>query len=127
MPKTTVYFYREANGSSPVVEWLNEVRANDRRAYSRCAAAIRQLANSGYELRRPAADYLRDGIHELRARVGHVNYRLLDFFHGRNVVVIAHGVTKEESIRPSDIERAITRMQAFANDPRLHSWMEDLS
>jgi hypothetical protein len=34
-------------------------------------------------LRRPHADYLEDGIYELRWRNGTVQYRILYFFHGR--------------------------------------------
>jgi len=126
MPKTTVYLFREATGRAPVLDWLTDLRASDRRAYTKCVAAIRQLASEGHELRRPAADYLRDGIHELRVRAGHVNYRLLYFFCGRNIAVVAHGATKEDVVHPSDIERAITRMRFFERDPRLHASMEDL-
>jgi hypothetical protein len=126
MPKTTVYLFRDSTGRSPIVDWLVSLRASDRRAYTKCVAAIRRLASDGYELHRPRADYLRDGIHELRTRAGHVNYRLLYFFHGRNVAVISHGVTKEDAILPADIERAITRMRHFESDPRLHVSMEEL-
>ena len=45
-------------------------------------AVIRWLALFGHELRRPKADFLRDGIYELRAREGRANYRVLYFFHG---------------------------------------------
>jgi ribosome-binding protein aMBF1 (putative translation factor) len=61
-------------------------------------ARIRRLAEAGRELRRPEADYLRGGIYELRARRGHVNYRILYFFHGQNVAILAHALTKEGAI-----------------------------
>jgi hypothetical protein len=41
------------------------------------AAVIERLEEAGSELRRPTTDVLRDGIYELRAKRGHVNYRLL--------------------------------------------------
>ncbi|MDJ0617453.1 MAG: hypothetical protein QNJ63_12035 [Calothrix sp. MO_192.B10] len=34
----------------------------------RCKICVNLLAAAGYELRRPAADYLRSGIYELRAK-----------------------------------------------------------
>jgi hypothetical protein len=34
----------------------------------------------GHELRRPEADFLRDGIYELRASLGGVHHRILYFF-----------------------------------------------
>ena len=51
----------------------------------------------GFELRRPMADLLEDGIYELRVRVGKVNYRILYFFHGRNVAILTHAMTKERT------------------------------
>ncbi|MEH1871881.1 type II toxin-antitoxin system RelE/ParE family toxin [Nostoc sp.] len=41
---------------------------------------MEQLAEYGFELRRPAADLLRDGIYELRAKHVRVQYRILYFF-----------------------------------------------
>ena len=125
MPKTEVIFYRDERGQAPVVEWLRELRRKDKKAYAKCNARIQVLAQLGHELRRPMADYLRDGIHELRIRHGHVNYRILYFFHGQAVAILAHGLPKEDEVPDSDIERAIQRKEAFANDPAKHSYAED--
>ena len=96
----------------------------DRSAYAKCVAVIERLAEFGFELRRPTADLLRDGIYELRARKGRVNYRLLCFFHGRNVAIVAHGLTKEDRVPPADVERALRRKQAFEADPEMHTYRE---
>lgn len=125
MPKTEVIFYRDERGQAPVVEWLRELRRKDKKAYAKCNARIQVLAQLGHELRRPMADYLRDGIHELRIRLGHVNYRILYFFHGQAVAILAHGLTKEDEVPNVDIERAIQRKEAFAQDPAKHSYQED--
>lgn len=37
MPKTEVLFYQEADGRSPVVEWLVQLRKMDVAAYTKCA------------------------------------------------------------------------------------------
>ncbi|WP_258002632.1 type II toxin-antitoxin system RelE/ParE family toxin [Fischerella thermalis] len=95
MPETRVVFYQEEEGEVPVLEWLTRLLKEDRKGYANCVARIKQLAASGYELRRPAADYLRDGIYELRAKHIHVQYRILYFFHGQNVAILAHAITKE--------------------------------
>ncbi len=68
MPATEVVFYRDDDGSTPVLDWLRDLRGSNRKAFAKCAARIRLLANFGHELRRPHVDYLRDGIHELRAK-----------------------------------------------------------
>jgi putative component of toxin-antitoxin plasmid stabilization module len=65
---------------------------------------------------------LRDGIYELRAKQGHVQYRILYFFHGRSVAILAHSLTKEDEIPDMDIERAITRKKLFSANPEEHTY-----
>jgi len=103
MPATVVVFYQEQAGVSPVMAWLTELRETNVKAFLKCRTAVARLAQLGHELRRPEADYLREGIHELRVRLGSVNYRLLYFFHGRTVCVMAHGLTKEAAVPAVDI------------------------
>ena len=85
---------------------------------------IGRLAEFGHELRRPLADILGDGIHELRIRKGRVNCRILYFFHGRNIAILGHALTKEDKVPNADVERAIRRKKAFAADPLKHSYTE---
>ena len=124
MPETEVLFYRDERGDAPVVDWLRELRRTDVRPYAKCVARIRVLAQLGHELRRPVADYLRDGVYGLRIRHGHVNYRILYFFHGRAVGVLAHALTKEDRVPDVDLERAIKRKAAFQRDPEGHTYEE---
>jgi hypothetical protein len=70
MPQTTIVFYKGENDAEPVEYWLRVLRRRDRRAYAACIARIQRLIAMGHELRRPEADYLRDGIYELRVRRG---------------------------------------------------------
>jgi len=125
MPRTEVVFYQEAPGHAPVLEWLDELRHRDKRAYAKCWVRIELLAQMGHELRRPLADTLRDGIHELRIRHGHVNYRILYFFHGRNVAVLSHALTKEDKVPEAAIALALRRKRAFKHDPEAHSYHEE--
>jgi phage-related protein len=122
MPETHVVFYQEADGRAPVVLWLQELLKSNERAWANCRARIELLAQFGHELRRPAADYLREGIYELRAKQGHVQYRLLYFFHGRQVTVLAHALTKEDEVPRTDIERAIKRKKLFEASPKTHTY-----
>jgi hypothetical protein len=66
MPETQVVFYQETDGEVPVLEWLTQLVKQNREGYANCVARIGQLAASGYDLRRPAADYLTDIPHKLR-------------------------------------------------------------
>jgi hypothetical protein len=77
VPTTEVFFFKDADGSVPVLEWLDSIRARDERAFKKCFGLIRLLEQFGHELRRPRADMLRDGVYELRTKVGNVNYRIL--------------------------------------------------
>ena len=119
MPQTEVYLYADQDGV-PVLDWLNALYRTDREAARKCAGAINRLTLLGHELRRPHADYLRDGILELRVKVGRVNYRILYFYEGRNVALLAHALTKEKEVPKADIERAIRRKQVYETDPAAH-------
>jgi phage-related protein len=110
----------------PVLDWLRELRRIDRKGYAKCVARIQRLAELGHELRRPEGDFLRDGIHELRARRGRVHYRMLYFFHGRQVVVLACGLRKEARVPNADIDRAVRRKLAFEEAPARHTYEMEL-
>ena len=122
MPQTAVYFYQEKEGEVPVWDWLKELRKADKKAFAKCARAIQRLIALGHELRRPEADFLRDGIYELRTKRGRVQYRILYFFHGRNVAVLAHSLTKEKEVPDRDIDRAAERKARFEEDPDGHTF-----
>ena len=126
MPSCHVVFYQETDGDAPVVDWLKELRKTDAKAFTKCRAALARLAQLGHELRRPEADLLRDGIYELRIRKGSVNYRLLYFFHQRTVSVVAHGLTKEDLVPPTEINRAIVRKSAYAANPIAHTFKGEI-
>ena len=126
MPLTQVIFFKDDDGTVPVRDWLRELQQRNRRAFAKCVVRIRRLAELGHELRRPEADLLRDGIYELRARDGRVNYRILYFFHGRNIAILDHALTKEDRVSKADIDRAVRRKMAFDSGPSSHSYVEDI-
>lgn len=109
MPQTEIRLYRDDDGSTPFLEWCQDLKTRDPKAYVKCLQRIQALSQLGNELRRPIADILRNGIYELRAKRGRVNYRILYFFSGKNVVVISHGLTKESDVPDLDIDLAIER------------------
>lgn len=117
-----VVFYADADGT-PALEWLSKLPD---RAYAKGLVRIERLSELGHELRRPEADTLRNGIYELRWMLGHVNYRLLYFFHGRQAVVLAQGLTKEDQVPSRDIDLAIARKGTYLKDPVKHSHYEGL-
>ena len=126
MPHTEVLFYQEESGDVPVLDWLRELRRTDRRGFAKCVVRVQRLAELGHELRRPEADFLRDGIHELRARRGRVHYRILYFFQGSEIAVLAGGLNKEGKVPDRDIERAVRRRIAFDKNPDRHTFEMEL-
>ena len=102
----------------PVLDWLGKLPP---KARDKCRVRLERLQECGHELRRPEADYLRDGIYELRVRVGTVNYRMLYFFYGRIAAVVSHGLVKEDTVPGLEIALARQRQTKFNTDPRRHT------
>lgn len=119
MPAVEVVLIKEADGTVPLIDWLDRLPM---KARAKCVAALTRLESLGHELRRPEADYLRDGIYELRVRLQTVNYRMLCFFHGRAVCVVSHGIVKEERVPVREIDLATLRRARFKSDPARHTF-----
>ena len=49
-------------------------------------------------------------------RVGTVNYRILYFFSGSNVVCLSHGFTKESKVPDAEIDLALRRKRLVERD-----------
>ena len=120
MPKTDVVLFAEDNGAVPLLEWLDR---QPTKAQDKCIVRIERLAELGHDLRRPEADYLRDGIYELRVSRQGVNYRMLYFFI-KKIAVLSHGLTKEGKVPDMEIEKAIKNRAKFERDPDLHGHRE---
>ena len=119
MPATEVIFYHEEEGSVPLLDWLDGLQA---KAQDKCLARLARLEALGHELRRPEADYLRDGIHELRASLRGMQYRMLYFFQGNLAAVVSHGIIKEQQVPPKEIDLAIERKKKFLANPKRHTF-----
>ena len=121
MPRTKIVLYREDDGTVPLLAWLDSIPD---KARDKCVVRIERLRELGHELRRPEADFLRDGIYELRAALQGINYRVLYFFHRREAVVLSHGLVKEREVPPKEIDRAIARKLKFESAPSRHTYEE---
>ena len=70
MPRTNVALYRDDDGRTPIVGWLDQLPV---KVHDKCLAYLGRLGQLGHEMRRPMADYLRDGIYA-------VSYTHLDVY-----------------------------------------------
>ena len=121
MPRIQVVFFRTDDGGCPVLQWLDELPD---KAQDKCVVRIERLKELGHELRRPEADFLRDGIYELRIGLDGINYRILYFFHGRTIAVLSHGIIKERVVPPKEIDLAVRRKKVFELNPESHTYRE---
>lgn len=122
MPKTEVIIYLEESGKAPFLEWFGRLLE---KVQDKIFVRIERLREFGHELHRPEADYLHDDIYELRIRHQSVNYRILYFFHGRQLVVLSHGFSKQQSRVPdSEMKLAVLRRKRFTESPNRHTYRE---
>jgi phage-related protein len=117
LPAVEVVYYRETDGSVPLIEWFGTLPT---KVIQKCHVKLGRLEELGHQLRRPEADYLRDEIYELRASYQGIHYRMLYFFHGREVIIVSHGLVKEGAVPPREIDVAMKRKGRFAVQPARH-------
>ncbi len=123
MPDTEVLFFKEDNGSCPVLDWLDTTQE---KVHLKFLERIGRLGQVGHELQRPLAGTLRDGIYELRVNHMRVNYRLLHFFCGCKAV-LSHGMKQESSVPDVENDRAIRRIREFEQSPDTHTYAQGRS
>lgn len=122
MPRTTVLFFAEIDGTVPLLNWMDALPL---KVQDKCIVKIERLEEMGYELHRPEADLLKNGIYELRIAFRSIQYRILYFFH-ENMAVLSHGLKKESEVPGKDIEIALKRMDLFKLNPQLHTYEEEI-
>jgi phage-related protein len=121
VPRTRVVLYREEDGSCPFLDWFNELPV---KVQDKSFIRLERLREMGHELRRPEADFLRDGIYELRISLRGVHHRILYFFQGTLAAVVSHGLVKERMVPPKEIDRAVERRKRFEANPQRHTYEE---
>ena len=122
MPKTEVMIFAEADGSSPFLQWLDR---QPPKVQEKCIVFVERLEEYGHELHRPQADYLKDGIYELRVIRQGINYRILYFFY-KHQAIISHGFMKQTNKVPeNEINTAIKNKTKFLANPEKHTYKEE--
>lgn len=92
MLKDISYFIDE-RGYNPVKDFIDSLPVKER---AKVFAYIIELKNQGHNLRRPMADYLGNGIYELRPQ----NNRIFYFFFLKDNVVLVHAIKKKSDKIP---------------------------
>ena len=107
-----------------MMDWLESLDSEQRAVV---IARVDFLAQLGSKLRRPHADSLEKGIHELRAKKGKVQLRVLYFFAGSEIVLLALGFIKRGAKVPAKLIRdAIEMRRKYLADPDRHTFVGDI-
>lgn len=104
MQEFEIIFYNKADGTEPAKDFLDNL---DVKMRAKMLRTIVLLQNNGYELREPYSKLLKNGIFELRAKVGSDISRVLYFFVVGKKIVLTNGFIKKTQKTPTEeIERA---------------------
>ncbi len=100
-----VEFYVSRRRESLMDDFLQELPLKHR---GKIEQWLSQLEKHGPNLPRPYADFLTDGIRELRVQFGNHKYRVLYFFHHKTIVCTHCFLKKTGAVPIQEIERAKT-------------------
>ena len=117
MPQTGIVLFAEDDGTCPLLAWLDALPP---KVQDKCLVRIARLGELGHELRRPEADYLRDGIYELRSSLRDIQYRILYFFY-QTQAILSHGIVKKRTVPIKEIDMALRRKTRFERNPARHT------
>ena len=99
----SVSFFIDERGHRPVREFIDQLPLKEQ---AKIIAYLAELKRQGNNLHRPMADYLGEGIYELRPRDNRVFY----FFFLRENVVLLHAIRKKtDKIPQRDIDLCLKR------------------
>ncbi len=98
-----VYYFVDKDGTKPVKKFIDSLTQKEQ---AKVYAYITELKKQGINLRRPMADYLEDGIYELRPKDNRIFY----FFYLRDRAVLVHAIKKHvKRIPESDLKICLKR------------------
>jgi phage-related protein len=118
-----VIMYETVEGECPVKDFILS-RNDDNR--DKILAYIDYLADVGIDLHRPQADYLRDGIHELRIKLSGDETRTLYFFCFENYIILTHTFVKRtQEVPNAEIEKALRYKIDFIQRYNINTIDED--
>ena len=101
-----IYYFIDENGNNPVEEFIASLPVKER---AKVYAYIAELKAQGHNLRRPMADYLGNGVYELRPKANRIFY----FFFLKHSAVLLHAIRKKtDKIPEKELELCLKRKQA---------------
>ncbi|MBQ7668853.1 MAG: type II toxin-antitoxin system RelE/ParE family toxin [Clostridia bacterium] len=97
-------YYHTSSGKMPVADYIATL--SDRKA-AKVMDRLKMLNKQGNNLRYPYSSPARDGIFELRVKLGTDIFRIFYFFAGDNTIILSNGYTKkQEKMDPGEFSKA---------------------
>ena len=98
-----IYYFVDKDGNKPVREFIHSLTEKEQ---TKVYAYITELKMQGNNLRRPMADYLEDGIYELRPKDNRIFY----FFYLRDRAILVHAIKKHvKKVPGNDLRLCLKR------------------
>lgn len=111
-----LYYFVDERGHKPVEEFIQALPKKER---AKVFAYLVELKNQGHNLRRPMADYLGQGVYELRPK----NNRILYFFFLKDSAILVHAIKKKtDRIPEGDLRLCINRKTQVEEHCRIEKW-----
>lgn len=107
--KFTAHFFQTASGNVPVLDWIKELTADDRKIIGK---DIRKVEVGGPQIGKPTVDGFGDGLYEVRSTImdGKTEARILFTVSGSSLLLL-HGFIKKSQATPKhDKDLARQRM-----------------
>jgi len=111
-----VEFFSLPSGRCPVEEFLSKLNKKTELPY--VDHSLSRLEELGYQLRRPHAAPLRDGIYELRVKTINSNIRLLYFFDKTKIIITNSLKKKTGPVSKHNIDLAIQYQRIYLERKR---------
>jgi phage-related protein len=106
-----VFYYEKPDGTYPVMEFIDALTPREQ---AKTLSFINLLEEHGPNLKRPYADLLEDGIHELRITLSGTQTRFLYFFCFRDIIILTNVFEKNtQAVPESEIKLAKGRRNDF--------------
>ena len=99
-----IKFYKTKDGKNYVKEFIESKSVSNQ---SKITAWLKLLREHGNTLVRPYADYLDDGIYELRIKLSGNQIRILYFFCFKDCIILTHAFMKNtDKVDPREINKS---------------------
>ena len=111
MPGWKIIYYETKDGGCPVEDFINSKSINNK---AKIFSLLTILEEKGPNLPRPYADFLKEGIHELRVKLSGDQTRILYFFCYKDFIILTHGFNKKtERVPENEIKKAVKHREDF--------------